>query len=85
MSEVSGTLSSSRFRQQSNLPAAPASNEWTGDIEQWKKVEKLWRAGCRFFSYSSFPGAEPLPERLREVADFVARNPDYPFRVADPD
>jgi DNA-directed RNA polymerase subunit RPC12/RpoP len=55
-----------------------------GDTEQWQKVEKLWRAGFRFFSYRSHPGAEPLPERLRDVDDFMARNPDHPFRVADP-
>ena len=51
------------------------------DTEQWRKVEALWRAGFRFHSYRSQPEAEPLPDRLREVEDFVRRNPNHPFRV----
>lgn len=52
-----------------------------GDTEQWKKVELLWKAGFRFFSYRSFPDAEPLPERLSEVEAFIGRNPNHPARV----
>jgi predicted amidophosphoribosyltransferase len=52
------------------------------DAEQWQKVRALWENGFRFFSYRSHPHAEPLPERLKEVADFVRRNPDHPARVA---
>jgi len=51
------------------------------DAEQWKKVRMLWEAGFRFSSYRSWPGAEPLPERLRDVAAFVGRNPDHPARL----
>jgi hypothetical protein len=50
------------------------------DIEQWKKVEALWRAGFRFWSVWSTE-VEPLPERLREVEDFVRRNPEHPARL----
>lgn len=45
------------------------------------KVEALWNEGFRFFSYRSFPDAEPLPARLGEVADFVKRNPHHPLRM----
>ncbi len=51
------------------------------DHEQWEKVRKLWKAGFRFYSYRSYPEAEMLPERLSEVDDFIARNPEHPFRV----
>lgn len=50
------------------------------DAEQWKKVETLWNAGFRFWSTWNTE-VEPLPERLREVADFVRRNPDHPARL----
>ena len=53
------------------------------DIEQWKKVEALWIAGFRFHSYRSHPDAERLPDKLKDVADFVRRNPRHPFRMAD--
>jgi hypothetical protein len=52
------------------------------DAEQWKKVEALWSAGFRFWSYRSHPDAEPLPERLRDLEDFIRRNPEHPMRVA---
>lgn len=52
------------------------------DDEQWQKVQALWAAGFRFWSYRSHPEAEPLPERLREVDDFIRRNPQHPMRVA---
>ncbi len=51
------------------------------DKEQWTKVQKLWDAGFRFFSYRSYPDAEPLPARLADVDSFVARNPHHPFKV----
>jgi hypothetical protein len=50
------------------------------DAEQWEKVRALWSAGFRFWSYRSHPDAEPLPERLRDVEDFVRRNPHHPCR-----
>src|SRR4051794_7259836 len=52
------------------------------DTEQWGKVRALWSAGFRFWSYSGYPEAEPLPERLREVEDFIRRNPRHPMRIA---
>jgi hypothetical protein len=51
------------------------------DAEQWKKVEALWRAGFRFWSVWS-SDVEPLPDRLRDVDDFVRRNPDHPARLS---
>ena len=51
------------------------------DREQWEKLKRLWEAGFRFHSYRSYPEAEPLPERLRDVDDFIARNPNHPFRI----
>jgi predicted RNA-binding Zn-ribbon protein involved in translation (DUF1610 family) len=55
-----------------------------GDKEQWLKVQSLYACGFRFFSYRSFPSAPKLPERLRDVKNFVAANPHHPFRVAAP-
>jgi len=49
------------------------------DAEQWLKVEALWSAGFRFWHYA---GAQPLPERLRDVEDFIRRNPEHPARIA---
>lgn len=49
------------------------------DVEQWEKVEALWRAGFRFWPRSR--EVEPLPERLREVEDFIRRNPNHPLRM----
>jgi len=51
-----------------------------GDTEQWEKVKALWTAGFRFVNNERWRDAEPYPERLREVTDFIARNPDHPFR-----
>lgn len=51
------------------------------DREQWEKIRRLWEAGFRFHSYRSDPEAEPLPKRLRDVDDFIARNPQHPFRI----
>jgi hypothetical protein len=51
------------------------------DAEQWQKVQALWSAGFRFWSYRSHPDAEPLPERLRDVDDFIRRNQKHPMRI----
>jgi hypothetical protein len=48
------------------------------DAEQWQKVQALWSAGFRFWSYRSHPDAEPLPERLRDVDDFIRRDLKHP-------
>jgi len=50
------------------------------DAEQWEKVETLWSAGFRFWSVGS-TAVEPLPDRLRDVDDFLRRNPDHPARL----
>jgi hypothetical protein len=50
-------------------------------LDQWEKVRRLWQAGFRFWSYRSFPHAEPYPDELREVDDFIRRNRDHPMRV----
>jgi len=44
------------------------------DLEQWEKVRKLYEAGFYFGSYRSFPEAEPYPDKLKEVDDFIKRN-----------
>ena len=49
------------------------------DSEQWEKVEVLWEAGFRFWPTGSTE-IEPLPERLRDVQDFIKRNPCHPAR-----
>ena len=51
------------------------------DVEQWEKVEALWRAGFRFSPNTRWREVKPYPERLRDVANFVANNPKHPFRV----
>jgi len=51
------------------------------DYDEWKKVEKLWTAGYRFWSYRRAPDAEPIPKRLSEVDSFIARNPNHPLRT----
>jgi hypothetical protein len=52
------------------------------DDEQWAKVRALWVAGFRFVNHTRWQDAEAFPERLREVDEFVRRNPRHPFRVA---
>ncbi|MCJ2184684.1 hypothetical protein MTR62_18610 [Novosphingobium sp. 1949] len=49
--------------------------------DQWEKARRLWAAGFRFWSYRSFPEAEPFPEQLREVDAFIARNTEHPMRT----
>lgn len=51
------------------------------DLKQWMKVEKLRMAGFLFASFHNFRDAEAYPETLREVADFIERNPDHPMRI----
>jgi hypothetical protein len=58
---------------------APASR----DLEQWAKVQALYEAGFRFFSYRSFD-CPPLPVRLSQVEAFIRDNPNHPMRVAGP-
>jgi hypothetical protein len=53
------------------------------DTEQWAKVQALYQAGFRFFSYRSYD-CPPLPARLSEVESFIRNNPGHPFRVAGP-
>jgi hypothetical protein len=52
------------------------------DSEQWAKVQALYNAGFRFFSYRSVDGP-PLPARLADVEAFIRDNPDHPLRVSD--
>lgn len=49
--------------------------------DQWEKVRRLWEAGFRFWSYRSFPDAEPYPDELREVDSFIRRNCDHPMKI----
>jgi len=50
-------------------------------LDQWEKVRRLWNAGFRFWSYRSFPNAEPYPDDLRDVDSFIRRNREHPMRV----
>lgn len=49
--------------------------------DQWEKLRRLWEAGFRFWSYRSFPEAEPYPDNLREVDAWIARNAEHPMRI----
>jgi hypothetical protein len=49
--------------------------------DEWEKLRRLWRAGFRFWSYRSFPNAEPFPNHLREVDAFIQRNANHPMKV----
>jgi len=51
------------------------------DQAQWAKVAALWHAGFRFPSHERRRDAAPYPETFREVAEFIQRNQDHPFRV----
>jgi len=53
------------------------------DMEQWRKVEKLWVHGYRFDGANRHPEAEKYPKRLREVDDFIQRNPDHPLKFKE--
>ena len=49
------------------------------DREQWAKVERLYEAGFRFHRFGGdYP---PLPERLREVEEFIQQYPKHPLRI----
>ena len=49
------------------------------DTAQWAKVEALFRAGFRFWSYGT--DAPALPATLAEVDAFIRDNPDHPMRI----
>ena len=51
-----------------------------GEAEQWKKVRKLYEAGYRFHQ-NGMRDVPPYPDRLRDVDQFIADNPDHPFRI----
>ena len=61
-----------------SFKAPPAKN-----LEQWQKVQALYNAGFRFFSYRSFL-CPALPAKLSEVEAFIRANPQHPMRVAAP-
>jgi predicted RNA-binding Zn-ribbon protein involved in translation (DUF1610 family) len=77
--------------QQSKCPNCGNPLHWMGrsfktpaarDREQWAKVQALYLAGFRFFSYRRHDCA-PLPLRLAEVDEFIRNNPEHPFRVGN--
>ena len=51
------------------------------DQKQWEKVQRLWEGGFRFSSLGNGNDGERFPEKLREVDDFIRRNPTHPWRV----
>lgn len=69
----------SQLHQMGRSFKAPAA----ADTEQWAKVQALYNAGFRFFSYRSVDGP-PLPARLTDVEAFIRDNPAHPLRVAAP-
>jgi DNA-directed RNA polymerase subunit RPC12/RpoP len=54
-----------------------------GDREQWRKVQKLYALGFRFHSYGG--DYSPLPERFREIDQFIEQYPNHELRIAEPD
>ncbi len=52
------------------------------DDEQWRQVQKLYALGFRFYSYGG--DYQPLPERLREVDNFVLSYPNHELQIAEP-
>ena len=48
------------------------------DVSEWAKVEKLRRAGYHFSGQTY--GSESFPDDLKEVDDWIARNPHHPNR-----
>lgn len=50
------------------------------DKAQWTKVERLYRAAFRFFSYRSQQCA-PLPARRSDVDRFIREHPSHPLRL----
>ena len=78
--------------QQAKCPSCSGPLHWMGrsfktpasrDTAQWAKVQTLYQAGFRFFSYRSYD-CTLLPARLSEVESFIRNNPGHPFRVAGP-
>ena len=67
----------SPLREMGRSFKAPAAR----DSEQWAKVEALYNAGFRFYSYRS-NDCPKLPTRLSEVEAFIRENPEHPWRVA---
>ncbi|MEP5762350.1 MAG: hypothetical protein ABJ327_24145 [Litoreibacter sp.] len=55
----------------------------TPDKEQWLKVELLWKAGFRFVGSGQYD-APKLPERLRDVEEFIVQNPEHPMKISKP-
>ncbi|WP_115526501.1 hypothetical protein [Xanthomonas arboricola] len=58
-----------------SFKAPPARNH-----VQWIQVERLYRAGFRFFSYRSHLCA-PLPAKLSEVNRFIREHATHPLRL----
>ena len=53
----------------------------TSDCEQWAKVERLRLAGYDFWSGVELE--EQVPERLREVDEWIKRNPRHRLRIRE--
>jgi len=51
------------------------------NVEQWWKVERLWKAGFRFNPDTGWRDVEPYPVRLGDVEAFIRQNQKHPFRV----
>ncbi|NIK02248.1 hypothetical protein [Xanthomonas cannabis] len=58
-----------------SFKAPPARNH-----AQWLKLERLYRAGFRFFSYRSHQCAS-LPAKLSEVDRFIREHSGHPLRL----
>ena len=51
------------------------------NIEQWKKIQWLYAEGFRFFG-SGWGKGIPLPERLKDVKEFIMKHPNHGLRTA---
>ncbi len=51
------------------------------ESKQWKKVERLWKAGYRFPTNTGWHDVVPYPDKLSDVEQFIADNPCHPFRL----
>jgi hypothetical protein len=52
------------------------------NVEQWKKIQWLFAEGFRFFG-SGWGKGIPLPERLKDVDQFIKDNPSHGLRTAE--
>lgn len=50
---------------------------------QWEKVQQLWSAGYRFHTNTRGQHVPAFPHKLRDVDNWIKKNPRHPFRLQD--